>query len=50
MCDGVQCYLFVVVGDYYWWMRFLDRFRFEDRVLDVEISVVEGRMWFGPYL
>src|SRR5436305_13554957 len=50
MGDRAQGHLFAAAGDHHRRSRLLDRFRFENRVLDVEIPAVESRPRLGPHL
>ena len=48
--DSAQGQLFPAAGDHHWRPRLLDRFRFEDRALDVEIPSMECRPRLSPHL
>src|SRR5437016_10089053 len=48
--DRAQGHLFAAAGDHHRRSRLLDGFRFENRVLDVEIPAVESRPRLGPHL
>src|SRR4051812_39967537 len=48
--DRPQRHLFAAARDQHRWTRLLHRLRFENGVLDAEVSTVEGRPWLGPHL